>query len=196
MHTVEGVVLAAGFSSRMGSFKPILKMGNKTIIERCIDDMYEVCSRIIVVGGYKLDLLYGALRSYKNVELVYNENFKDGMFSSVKVGLNQVKEERFFITPGDYPFIGKNIYEDLLKCQADIVAPVYKGTRGHPLLIKSNLIKEVFNNERYTNMRDFINIKGYKALEVQDEGILMDLDTIEDYKYICALKKGIISEKN
>jgi len=50
--TIDGIVLAAGLSSRMGKYKMSLKMGNKTVIESCIESMYDLCSTIIVVGGY------------------------------------------------------------------------------------------------------------------------------------------------
>ena len=48
---IEGVILAAGSSSRAGTFKPALRIGGRSMIVRCIEGMGEVCGRIIVVRG-------------------------------------------------------------------------------------------------------------------------------------------------
>lgn len=59
--------MAAGLSSRMGKNKLIMNIEGKTIIERCILGMYEVCERIIVVGGYKIEDIRPILTPYKKV---------------------------------------------------------------------------------------------------------------------------------
>ena len=50
---LEGIVLAAGLSSRVGINKLLLDIDGKTVIEQCILGMYDVCSRIIVIGTIK-----------------------------------------------------------------------------------------------------------------------------------------------
>lgn len=180
---VEGVVLAAGFSSRAGTYKMALDLDGKTVIERCIESMYDVCSRIIVVGGFKIEIIMNILNKYPKVEIVLNKDYKAGMFSSVKEAIKHVKEERFFFTPGDYAAINKEVYESMLKAEGDIIIPTHKGRKGHPVLMNSCYIGEILNGE-YSNLKEFINSKGYNTLEVQDKGILMDIDTMEEYKKI------------
>lgn len=182
--SIDGVVLAAGLSSRMGKYKMTLKFRQKTIIENCIEAMYGYCSNIIVVGGYNYNIINELLKPYRKVSTVLNENYMNGMFSSVKTGLKKVKGNRFFLTPGDYPLIRKDTYEKMLKCKADIVIPMYDGKKGHPVLVNSNLIGDILNNDNYESMRDFINSHNFTTVSLKDEGILMDADTPEDYNKI------------
>ncbi|WP_315117711.1 nucleotidyltransferase family protein [uncultured Clostridium sp.] len=178
---IEGIILAAGLSTRAGTNKLILDIDGKTVIERCIYGMYDLCSKIIVVGGHRMEEIKDILDKYPKVELVYNPDYLEGMFNSVKKGLSHIKEERFFLIPGDYPVISKKTYEKMLKVDRDIVIPVYNGNKGHPLLMKSYLIKELLEDIHYETLRDFISEKGFTSLNVEEPGILMDIDTMEDY---------------
>jgi len=72
----------------------------------------------------------------------------------------------------------------MLKLNEDIVIPMYKGKKGHPLLMKSYLIGELIKSKHYNTLRDFVNIKGFKSINVEEPGVLMDIDTMEDYKEI------------
>ncbi|MCY6369222.1 nucleotidyltransferase family protein [Clostridium ganghwense] len=191
---VEGIILAAGLSSRAKTYKMTLKVGNKTVIERVIDNMLSVCSKITVVGGYKIEKLEPIIQKYENVELVFNENFMEGMFSSVKKGFSCIKEERFFFTPGDYPLIDKNVYKQLLDARGEIVIPTYNKRRGHPILIKSCLIKDVLEGNKYSNLREFVTSKSPVLVPVHNEGILLDIDTINDYNRILEINSQKIRE--
>ncbi|CDI50677.1 nucleotidyltransferase family protein [Clostridium tetani] len=179
---VEGIILAAGLSTRAGTNKLILDINGKAAIERCIYGMYDLCSKIIVVGGYRVEDIKDILDRYSKVELIYNPNYLEGMFSSVKKGLIHIKEERFFLIPGDYPVINKKTYEDMLKLDKDIVIPMYNGKKGHPVLMKSYLIEELLKDISCKTLRDFIDKKGFAPINVQDPAILMDIDTMADYK--------------
>lgn len=178
--SVDGIVLAAGLSSRMGKYKLTLDMGGKTVIERCIESMYDICSNVIVVGGYNYDLLVDILKPYSKVKLILNENYKEGMFSSVKKGLQQVKKDRFFLTPADYPLIKKETYVKILSTNNDIVVPIYKNIKGHPVLIKSYIINEILSG-KYVSLREFTCEHGFSSVFIEDEGIILDIDTEKDY---------------
>lgn len=178
----EGVILAAGLSSRAKTFKMLLPLNGKSVIENTIDNMLEFSERIIVVGGHKIELLQPVIQKYKNVELVFNENYEEGMFSSVKCGLKAVKGKEFFFTPGDYPLISKEVYLKIIGKTGDVIIPTYGGRKGHPILIKSKLIKEILEEGKYETLRDFINTQNPRFIEVNHKEILMDIDTIEDYK--------------
>ncbi|KYH28919.1 MULTISPECIES: nucleotidyltransferase family protein [Clostridium] len=185
---IEAVILAAGFSSRAKSYKMTLKVREKTVIERAIESMLNVSSRVIVVGGYKIEKLKPIINRYKNVELIFNENFQEGMFSSVKKGFSHIKGDSFFFMPGDYPLIDDKVCLKLLKHREnEIVIPTYNGKKGHPILMKSYLAKELLQSSKYSNLREFINTKKPIFIPVENEGILLDIDTMEDYKRILAL---------
>ena len=187
---IEGIVLAAGFSSRACTYKMTLELGGKTVIEQCIEGMYDICSRVIVVGGHRIEYLEFLLDKYSKIELVFNEKFEEGMFSSVKKGISCIREERCFLIPGDYPLISRRVYESMLEVDSDIVIPVYKHQRGHPVLMKKEAAISLLRSPQYKNVRDFIHFRGFTPVVVEEEGILFDIDTIEDYE---TLKKKILN---
>lgn len=179
---VEGVILAAGLSSRAQAYKMTLKLNNKTVIENTIDNMLGFCKRIILVGGYKIENLKPIAEKYEKVQLVFNENYETGMFSSVLKGIGIIREERFFFTPGDYPFIDPSVYHELLKHNGDIIIPAFLGHKGHPLLFKSSLITEISQDGRYLSLREFVKERNTVLVPVNCRGILTDIDTYEDYE--------------
>ena len=179
--TVDGVVLAAGLSTRAGQFKMELNLGDKTLIEHSIAGMYPVVDRVIVVGGHKIERIREILQGYSKVKIVYNENFRQGMFSSVKEGLRHVRGGCFFLLPGDYPLIGEEIYRQMLKISGDVILPIYKGRKGHPVLMRSRLIDDILRQPDTSTLRDCIRQIGYVTVEVEDEGIILDVDDLKDY---------------
>lgn len=187
---VDAVVLAAGLSSRAGTYKMALDIHGKTVIERCIEGMYDICENIIVVGGYKLENIITILSKYEKVHVFFNKDYELGMFSSVKEGIRHVKEEKFFFTPGDYPLVSIEVYETLLRASGEIIIPTYGGRNGHPILINSNYISGILEENIYSNLREFIVSKEVTKIGVNSNSILMDIDTIEDYRKI--LKNDIV----
>lgn len=183
---VEGIILAAGLSSRAHCYKMTLPFNNKTVIENTIDNMLEYCQRIIVVGGYKAEKLKPIVERYSNVELVYNENYMQGMYSSVKKGMSCIKADRFFFTPGDYPMIASEVYRELLRHSAAVVVPTFEGRKGHPLLLDSTIVYEVLHNTAYETLREALRGKETILVPVNCRGVVMDLDTLQDYERLLA----------
>ncbi len=158
-----------------------LDLGGKSVIERCIEGMYDACSNIIVVGGYNAKNLTPILDKYSKIELVYNENYESGMFSSVIEGFKHVVGDRIFLIPGDYPLVSEDVYKKLLGVKGDIVIPVFGGAKGHPVLINRRMADLLLSTTEYSSLRDFIAHNSFKTIEVQSPGILFDIDTQEDY---------------
>ena len=176
---VDCVILAAGFSSRMGKNKMLLEIGRKTVIERCINAFDESCSRIIVVTGKYHDDIKQCLSSYAKVKLVYNRDYRQGMFSSVKEGIRQIESERFFVTPGDYSLLKADTIKQMLNTRGRFVVPVYQGKKGHPILLDKWFIPVILNS--YSNLRECLKEFESTKLNINDEGVVRDLDTNEAY---------------
>jgi molybdenum cofactor cytidylyltransferase len=186
MPRYEGVILAAGMSTRAGSFKPELPLGDKTVIQRAVETMARVTSSIYVVVGWRAERVQELLEPYEQVVLVPNPYYREGMFSSVHAGIAHVRAERFFILPGDHPAVDVQTYYRLLLAPGDIVIPTHNGRKGHPILVDSRCISEIQAQPTHSNLRDYISARGYTTVDVQDQGILMDVDTPEDYQAILA----------
>jgi len=185
---VEGVVLAAGLSSRCGGrYKMALPLGDKTVIEQSIAGMYGLVSRIWVVVGWQADEVEQLLCGYDKVELVSNPDYAAGMFGSVRVGVARVRARRFFLQPGDCPLIPARVYKQLLAAPGEIVIPTYGHKRGHPVLFDGKLASEILAQPADSTLRDYVHAKGYNTVPVGDRGILLDIDTLQDYDLICEL---------
>lgn len=178
---ISSVILAAGFSSRANTFKMTLPFKDKTVLQCCIDSLSSISDEIIVVTGFKYEIIEKLLKNKDKVTLVYNEKYEYGMFSSLKAGIKSVKGDRFFFIPGDYPRVNEKTYEALLKINGDVCIPTYKGKKGHPILINSKHIDDILNNSNYNSLRDFVHAQSCSLVQVDDMGILQDIDTYDDY---------------
>ena len=181
----DTVILAAGRSSRMGSFKPLMPYGQSTLIETVVDTALEVSERIIVVVGHRSPDIINLKRWDEHVIFAINELYEKGMFSSVKVGAALVKSPRFFIVLGDQPQIPAAVYQKLLAAEtADVIQPAYKGKNGHPLLLSENIRQAILNaddNNPNVNLRRIIKRFQKQVIEMSEPSVLIDLDTPEDY---------------
>lgn len=183
MSNTQCIILAAGYSSRAKTNKMLLPLGNKTVIERCIDSFVASCSQTFVVGGHRMEELKQVLMKYNHLQFIYNSHYSDGMFGSVKEGLKYITGDRVLITPGDYPMLQQTTIEKMLEREEPVIIPMYNGISGHPVLMKSHLIPEIINGS-FESLREFVNAQNPLYLEVKDIGVITDLDTMEDYDRI------------
>lgn len=179
---IDGIVLAAGLSSRAGVFKMTLDVGGRMLIHRTIDGMACVCDRIIVVGGYRIEDLRAALAGRPGVSVVLNDEYREGMYSSVKAGIRHVRSDRFFLIPGDCPYVGCHVYTQLLQADTEVVIPTYEGRKGHPILLQSSLIAPILADSEQVSLRNFIESRNCALVDVAEEGILRDIDTVNDLR--------------
>ncbi len=194
---IVAVILAAGYSSRMGEFKPLMKLNGKTVIESAADCFRSAgISEIRIVAGYRAGEIISLLDG-KGIQFILNENYQDGMFSSVLSGLKSISDNTsgIFILPGDMPMVKpgtvKVILEEFRNSGKGIIYPCFSGERGHPPFISSAYIKEILSSEKSENLRsvlarfedDSVNV------ELADQSVVMDMDTPEDFRnaerYLC-----------
>ncbi len=192
---IVGIILAAGKSSRMGIWKPAIKIDGTPLIIRAIQPMLGVTDRIVVVGGHRFEDLKNLLSGFfHQVQIVKNENYETGeMFSSVKTGVGAIADldvERFFILPGDHPFIKETTYSKLLSSAGEVVVPSFKNRKGHPILLKGSLAEPLLREPENSNLREFTKKFKIEIVEVGDPGILVDIDTMEDLERGKDIKTG------
>ncbi len=180
---IQAVILAAGYSRRANTNKLLLELNGKTIIENCIESYYDVCANLIVVGGYRIQQLKPVLKRYDKVNLVYNPLYDSGMFSSVREGVKYASADRLFITPGDCPIIKQGTLNKMLSIKTDIVIPLFNGRKGHPLLLSGKYMPEILS-DKYLSLRELVNNNPHTIIDVDDIGILYDIDTMDDYDCI------------
>ena len=179
---MEGVILAAGKSSRMaGNSKMTMDLNGRTVIERSIDSLSPFCSRIIVVTGFHSEAVRESAGHCRDVIFVHNPDCEKGMFSSLRMGLRDTEGERVFILPGDCPFITHEVCEKLLQCKGDIVLPAYQGKNGHPVLLNRRAIEDLLADDRCQSLQEYISSNKAEIIAVDRPEIIWDIDTPEDY---------------
>jgi CTP:molybdopterin cytidylyltransferase MocA len=194
---ISTIILAAGFSSRMGRFKPLMELGKKTVIDRVVSLYQDVGVKdISVVVGYRGEEIRKALAS-SGVRIVVNQDFEKGMYTSIIEGIRHLPASTgaFFINPVDIPLIRvptiKILIRSSLEKSAWIFYPYFNGRRGHPPLIDGELAHEIIAWKKEGGLRSFLEERNDLALDVPvaDEGVLSDLDTVEDFRLLQARLK-------
>lgn len=218
MRRFAAVILAAGFSSRMNDFKPLLEVGGMTAIERSVSAALEAgVGSIVVVTGHNRERLSSQLENLKasceakNCTLTeaYNEGFAQGMFSSIKKGLSYAKAhfadmKGAFLMPVDCPLITRGVLKalgDTVSEKAGIAAadmadsfmvPVFEGKKGHPLMIPASYIDEICSYDGPGGLKGITDKYWNKMVRVpvEEEGCVMDMDTPEGYLEITEFLKA------
>ncbi len=178
---IQGIILAGGYSQRMGQNKMTLMWNGKYVIEHTISQMSKVVDEIIVVTGFYHEELFPVLKQYKNIKIVHNSDFKKGMFSSVKCGVREMSSD-FFLVPGDYPLIEKDVYQLLLTGTKEIRVPVYNNRRGHPIYFQKHLIQPLLEFDDNLHLKAFRDLHDIEFMIYDSDSILFDIDTIADYQ--------------
>jgi molybdenum cofactor cytidylyltransferase len=188
----DAVILAGGYSSRANAFKMELELEGRSVLQHVIEAFLPLCKNIIVVGGYQIERLSPLTSKYEDkVKIVFNENYPQGMFTSVKKGVQEVRASQFFLTPGDYPLLTTDICRELLRYSGQIVKPKFHNRGGHPILLPASCIMEILAEGEESNLKLYLDKKDIKIIEIDDESIMMDVDTPEDYEKV----KKMIQQK-
>ncbi len=189
MFELWAVILAAGESKRMGVPKMLLDFNGITMIEKVISNVTgSVIDKTMVVLGAEKEKIVGLIGQLP-VRYCYNENYKEGMLSSVKCGLRNLPPrcDCVMIFQGDQPLITSAVINKIIEAHRGsdkgIVIPVYNNKRGHPLLIDKKYITEVEKLDPEYGLRSLSQKYHDDVLEVSinDSGILKDFDTYYDY---------------
>lgn len=191
------LIPAAGLSSRMGSFKPMLPFRGKPLIistiQSCLDGGASFCS---VALGHNADTVREALAAFpeERVKICVNPDYKTtDMFQSILLGLRAIpRHGAFYVLPADMPAVPENVFCALAKALqesgASCARPLCGGRRGHPILLSGTVIPDL---ESYTGSGGLKHaLLGMKSVDVPVFGreCLMDADTPEDYKSLLELE--------
>ena len=186
----SAIILAAGHSSRMGCFKPLLKISGKTIMEKAVVLFRDAgIQDIRVVVGHESKLLEPLLERL-GARAILNPSYDEGMFSSVLSALQSLEEgvEAFLILPVDIPLIHPRTIRhlmDLHQAQPDrILVPCFMHRHGHPVLVPYKYRDSILGWHGEGGLKGALKQLGGMVLsvEVDDPDILIDCDTPGDYE--------------
>ena len=185
--TSAALIVAAGMSSRMGDFKPMLNIGSISIAQRVVATFQQAgVDKIVMVTGFNAVTLERHLAG-NGLVFLRNEQYETTqMFDSARIGLDYLRDkcDRVLFTPVDIPLFTAATVRALLASGAPLASPVCGGVQGHPTLIASSLIDALLADSGADGLRGALDRCGAEMtlVPVEDRGVLHDADTPEDYR--------------
>jgi molybdenum cofactor cytidylyltransferase len=200
MVSVAGLILAAGKSERMGRPKLMLDFYGKTFLEHVVDEASQ--SRLTEVGvvlGHNAEQVQSQFPKLKGKWIV-NLEYERGQLSSIQCGLTFFKNytlDGVMLFLIDHPFISPTLINELInnfdESRNPIVIPSYGHRRGHPVIFSKSLFEELWDASLDRGASDVVRAheKEIFYVEVDNPGVLVDIDTPEDYsRYVLPAEDG------
>lgn len=193
--TPAAILLAAGKSRRMGSCKQLLPLGDSTVITRCLVTLARGgIDEIVAVVSEGETGVVEALRGHP-VRIVVNPDSEGDMASSVRSGRDALEAGAggVIVFLCDYPLVSADTIQRLIvghgNSPASIIIPCHGGRRGHPLLFPRPVLDELTGDKI---LRDLVRRDPGRVacLDLDDLGVLIDMDTPEEYGRICEIIKS------
>ena len=192
---IAALILAAGESSRMGTPKATLAYRGRTFLELIVTTLREAgLDRIVVVLGHQSEEIQRQVK-IEHALVVVNPGYRSGQTSSLQAGLRALAADdpdAVLLCLVDHPAVSaatvKRVVGSFGQQQAPVVIPTYHGRRGHPVLIGRQLFDELLGLTRDAGADSVV--RKYrpvaKFVEVDDEGVILDVDDPESYRRLVA----------
>jgi len=195
------IVPAAGASSRMGAHKLLLPVESAVgfecaMVEASVATALAAGCGVILVVGRDADAVAALFALEKRVRIVRNTDWELGMVGSIQAGVSALlsktaqQTDGFFVHHADMPFVDAEVFGMLCGvAQARAAAgrapvPLYAsfgGKTGHPVYIPSGLIPGILGLYKSGAMKPFLDAAGGLPVETGCAGVLVDIDTPEEY---------------
>jgi molybdenum cofactor cytidylyltransferase len=188
---ITAIVLAAGASRRMGRPKQLLPWGDATILGQTLHNLRQsLVEDVIVVTGHAADAVRAIAREY-GARVMHNDDYDEGeMLSSLQTAIAALPDtcEAILVVLADQPLIGPQVFDKLLQAymaeEGDLLAPVYEGRRGNPVLFGRRYFEGLLALPRGAAPRDLLRQHGHelRLIDVGTEAILQDIDRPGEYE--------------
>tara|TARA_R110000751_G_scaffold174236_1_gene280614 strand:+ start:272 stop:853 length:582 start_codon:yes stop_codon:yes gene_type:complete len=181
------LILSAGSSTRMGTTKQLLPIGNKTLLGLSIENALQTnAKKVFCVLGSNAENIKNSISQY-DIEIIINPNFKEGLSSSIVEGLNHIENSNFdsvLIMLSDQPKVDSNYINLLIlsseKNPTQITASQYEKTIGVPAIFPKKFFKQLQQLEGDKGAKDFLNTHKAQVISIKSDK-LIDIDTQDDY---------------
>lgn len=187
---VAAVILAAGYSTRMGEAKPLMELGGQSLIGRCAG-LFRLAGidNIVLVSGHRRGEVE-AEAAKLGLTCIHNPDYDQGMYSSVCTAVSQLTEvDGFFMLPVDIPLVRPATIAALSAAFTGhaVVYPRFESRRGHPPLIPGRLIPAILAHDSRSDrssrggLKSLLAVQERRDVAVWDQCILLDADTPADF---------------
>ena len=207
-YSTAAIILAAGSSSRMGGgrHKLLLPLGGRPVLVHVIDAALASQARpIIIVLGHeagKVRAHITSFTSHPDIIIVENDKYLQGMSTSMYIGLQTLISNGYekggssfgvdsaLMILGDQPMITSQVIDTLITAYRatgkHIVAPLYGGKRGNPVLFDMSLFPELLEVTGDEGGRTILerHPQELELVEMSDALANYDIDTWEAYQQV------------
>ena len=182
------MLLAAGRSTRMGAFKPLLPFGDKTVIECCIDYLHAGgVESIVVVLGHRADEVRRKLDGLP-VSFAFNNDPSSEMGASIAAGVREFPSmvQATLIALSDHPGVPAKVVSSLVETWekgARLVKPTWQNRGGHPVLVDLSFRAELLGLSSSGGLKALFEAHPEEVmrLPVDSPYVARDMDTWDDY---------------
>ena len=190
---VGAIILAAGKSTRMGEAKQLLRLRESTVLGETVENIRGAgLDEIVLVLGSFAETIQQQFpaSAFEGLKVVVNQAYGQGMASSLQEGLSALNPQidAALIVLADQPFTRPETFGQIVdqyrRSDAQIVIPTYKGSRGNPVLLDRSVFPEIMALSGDIGCRAIFGShpEGIVKVEVDDVGILLDIDNKADYE--------------
>ena len=193
------LLLAAGESSRMGRPKQLLMYKGQTLLQRSIDAAVAVkAGSVLVVLGANASIIESSV-SLKNVYVTINDQWKEGMATSIKAGIkflieNKIAVDAILILMVDQPYIDSDLLEEIIHTYRTsgkkIIYCSYREGKGPPALFDKAMFEDLLQLEGNQGGKRLIEKYSDQATSVEFPLGYIDIDTMVAYTKLIAGEEG------
>lgn len=183
------LVLAAGKSSRMQSMKQLEKINGATLLNISLEKAIQLQKHDVycVLGANATQIEKSIVN--KEVNCIYNENYSQGLSTSIVTGLNYfikktLNYEGIFILLADQPAIAIYYLESMIqlhqKNPKKIIASKYGNSYGVPALFPKIYFNDLLEIQKDKGAKEFMENNRTKIVTSDLKTDFTDIDTVED----------------
>jgi molybdenum cofactor cytidylyltransferase len=189
-NNIHGIVLAAGASSRMGKPKPLLEADGTTFLERAIKLLRTAGCTYVVAVVNDSDEWITRVADTAGAAVVINDQPESEQIDSLRLAIANLPDgyEAVVVMPVDFPRIRQQtvsaLVQEYARQPAAVLNPAHKGRAGHPVIFSRDVVTELLRPDLPDGARSVIDrhTREARTLEVDDPGVLIDIDTPADYQ--------------
>jgi molybdenum cofactor cytidylyltransferase len=184
---LNAIIMASGFSSRMGTNKLLLPYKGKLLIEHILDKVIACNFASVTLVAQNEEIIN--IGKKRKVNVIHNTRAAEGQSASIKLGINNSPDcKGYAFFTADQPLLDVETIELLIdsfyKTGNSIIVPCFSGKRGTPVIFPEKFKSELLALSGDTGGKNVIekHPNEVRFIEVHKESTLWDIDTEEDYR--------------